>query len=253
MRAAHVMPLVPYTAFMIAKAALEYGARGEALFLGRLWPHDLTAGALRTVLAEQGLAAGDLGSALDGNARLDDQSLCRLLGLDGCVALDFNAAEGASLVHDLNRVPPPAETQQRFGVVFNFGTMEHIFHVPNFLENVYRMLRVGGVVLHSAPANNMVEHGFYQLSPTFFFDYYTANRFEILGCFLVTHDRAALGRRVSLQAFDTYAHAPDPLYGKLGDDLVDVVFLARKSAESVCDQVPIQFRYARDARARARR
>ena len=34
-------------------------------------------------------------------------------------------------------------------------------------------------MIHHAPSNNCVDHGFYNFSPTFFYDYYTTNQFKI--------------------------------------------------------------------------
>ena len=62
----------------------------------------------------------------------------------------------------------------------NIGTLEHVFHVPNFLLNDFQMLRIGGMAFHLCPMNNWGNHGFYQLMPTLLNDFYAANGFEIL-------------------------------------------------------------------------
>lgn len=238
------MPLVSYSAYWVARAALTHRAQGMAVFLGRLWPQSLTAGQLRRVFEQAKFPGAPMVNG-DDSRPIDDSELCRMLGFSSCEALDFDQSEGANYAHNLNDLPVPPGTEGRFGAVYNFGTMEHIFHVPNFLANVFHLLAPGGVVLHSAPSSNLVEHGFYQLSPTLFYDYYTANRFDILECTIVRHPQGKVGERAEFFPFNTFEHAPDPLYGKLNDGVYDVVFLARKTEKSTCDRIPTQFRYQR--------
>lgn len=52
-----------------------------------------------------------------------------------------------------------------FDCVFDGGTIEHVFDVPQAFANVSRMLRVGGVFLMVDAANNQLGHGMYQFSP----------------------------------------------------------------------------------------
>ena len=88
-------------------------------------------------------------------------------------ALDISDFEGADHIFDLNEDELPERLVSQFDAVFNGGTLEHVFHVPNALTSITRMLRPGGVVVHVLPCNGWVNHGFYQISPTLMFDYYT--------------------------------------------------------------------------------
>ena len=87
-----------------------------------------------------------------------------MLGLRSLRALDFSDYEGADLIHDLNR-PIPDSLRDRFDLIIDAGTTEHVFDVRQALTNYADMLRVGGRIFHSSPANNRLHHGFYQLSP----------------------------------------------------------------------------------------
>ena len=82
--------------------------------------------------------------------------------LDGC---DF---EGATYVCDLNH-PTPAHLSNRFSTVFDGGTMEHVFNIPQLLKNCMGMVRIGGHYLVLTVANNFMGHGFWQFSPDLFF------------------------------------------------------------------------------------
>lgn len=69
------------------------------------------------------------------------------LGFPGLQALDISDFEGADHIFDLNQDELPEHLTSRFDAVFNGGTLEHVFHVPNALTSITRMLRPGGVVV----------------------------------------------------------------------------------------------------------
>lgn len=102
------------------------------------------------------------------------------LGFSSLEALDVSDFEGADHIFDLNEDDLPAHLAGRFDAVLNGGTLEHVFHAPNALTSITRLLRPGGVVVHVLPCNGWVNHGFYQFSPTLMFDYYEAAGFEPL-------------------------------------------------------------------------
>jgi hypothetical protein len=111
------------------------------------------------------------------------RTLFSTLGVEGYSDLDLLPIDSAEVVHDLNE-PLPTALEGRFGTVLDAGTCEHVFDVRQALTNVARACRVGGQVLHLSPALNYLDHGFYALSPTLFFDFYRANGFEVTGCWV---------------------------------------------------------------------
>jgi hypothetical protein len=78
--------------------------------------------------------------------------------------MDNSPYEGANLIHDLNE-PIPEAFKEKYDLVLDGGTLEHIFNFPVALKNAMEMVRVGGNAIFLSPANNYVGHGFYQLSP----------------------------------------------------------------------------------------
>lgn len=92
----------------------------------------------------------------------------RHLGARAVESLDASTFEGATIPHDLNE-PLPADLADRFSVVIDGGTLEHVFDYPTALANAMRLARVGGHLLLITPANNQMGHGFYQFSPELFF------------------------------------------------------------------------------------
>jgi hypothetical protein len=107
------------------------------------------------------------------------ETLFKSIGAESVAALDASAFEGAEYIFDMNESVLSDELKERFDVLINHGTMEHVFHVPNFLANTFKMLKVNGRIIHIAPGSNFLDHGFYSFSPTFFVDYYSANNWRI--------------------------------------------------------------------------
>jgi hypothetical protein len=147
-------------------AARKQGAQfGDALMIGR---QDLNVypAKMREVLARAGLPQ-DLfapGAADTGFA----EPVFKALGARSISSLDASAFEGAEFVHDLNQ-PVGDALKQRFDLVFDGGTLEHVFNFPVALQNCMEMVREGGRFVTHTVANNWCGHGLYQFSPELFY------------------------------------------------------------------------------------
>ncbi len=86
------------------------------------------------------------------------------LGASSVDSVDFSDYQGANTIHDMND-PLPAALERKFHLLHDGGTMEHVFHVPNYLANCMKLLKVGGFYVGVVPADNWLGHGFYQFSP----------------------------------------------------------------------------------------
>ena len=113
----------------------------------------------------------------------------RMLGIKDYCDLDGSAAEGPQLVHDLNQ-PVPREWHNRFGSILDPGTLEHIIDVRAALANIVAMLRVGGTIMHISPLSGWINHGFIQVSPCLYFDFYQENGFRVRDAAIVRLLRA---------------------------------------------------------------
>jgi len=102
------------------------------------------------------------------------------LGFERVITIDASAWEGCDQICDLNRVLP-ANLIECADLVVDPGTLEHVFNIRQALDNVARMLKVGGVAFHHNPLN-WGNHGFYNLSPAFFHDAYEASGFDSVTC-----------------------------------------------------------------------
>ena len=91
----------------------------------------------------------------------------------GCelVIADVKEIRGGELVLDLNFA---VEHEVKYDLVYDGGTIEHCFNIGQAMQNMTYLTKVGGYILHVNPLN-MINHGFYNLSPTFYYDYYIQN------------------------------------------------------------------------------
>ncbi len=97
------------------------------------------------------------------------------MGAKEFLVLDVSKDEGADIVHDMNS-ELPSHCVGRYDIVLDCGTQEHVFDNNIFLRNVFRMLSVNGYYYFNVPASGMLEHGFRQYSPTFFYDLCQKNK-----------------------------------------------------------------------------
>jgi SAM-dependent methyltransferase len=97
-----------------------------------------------------------------------DEFLREFLGASTVTILDASSYEGADRIHDLN-IPIPDDLKGQFDAVIESGSLEHIFNFPVAIANLASMLKVGGTLFISTPANNLMGHGFYQFSPELMF------------------------------------------------------------------------------------
>jgi len=142
------------------------------------------------------------------SSRVFADDFFKLLGADEVVSFDYSDFEGATVCHDMN-LPIPEVYQNAFDVVFDGGTLEHIFNFPQAIKNCMLMLRESGLFIAATPANNFMGHGFYQFSPELFFRLFSmANGFRVErmmvfdwpegGSWYEVGDPERLGKRVEL-------------------------------------------------------
>ncbi|HVR29245.1 MAG TPA: hypothetical protein VMS86_06880 [Thermoanaerobaculia bacterium] len=180
---------------------------------------------------------------------LDDRTFFARLGFDQVRASDISPWEGADHLFDLNQ-SIPAELAGRFDVVFETGTIVQIFHLPNVLANLHRLLKPGGRIIHCAvPSNNHMDLGFYMLSPTFFSDYYAANGYRIEAHYLCEYFAYWHQGRLHSDRWRVYEYHPGCLdalsYGRYGGPQAAIFLVATRTAESTCGAIPQLGQYRR--------
>lgn len=92
------------------------------------------------------------------------------------IDLDQNAADALRL--DLNEAQRGPHDAQ-FELTINHGTAEHIFNIANVFRLMHNATKPGGLMIHEAPFTGWLDHGFYCLQPTLFFDLAAANGYRV--------------------------------------------------------------------------
>lgn len=185
---------------------------------------------------------------MPGVKTIDDRTLFKSLGFDAVQSTDASDYEQADFVHDFNQ-PIPAEMHNRFDLVYDGGSLEHIFHVPNALSNFHALLKVGGRIIHNVPTHNFVDHGFYCFSPTLFQDYYEANKFadirgHVLGIKLpFKHNEMPTIFPYQPGMLEPYSVGGITKEKFHGCEALSTTFSATKTAESLGNVIPTQRRY----------
>jgi len=109
-------------------------------------------------------------------------ALKRFFGSSIVDSIDNSSFEAASHIFDLNEVQ---NFDRQYDTVLDIGTTEHAFNILNAFKNMQRLCKIGGQVIHVAPANNFCGHGFWQFSPELFFHLYSVeNGFSDVEVFL---------------------------------------------------------------------
>jgi hypothetical protein len=141
-------------------------------------------------------------------------SFLEALGARELQFMDSNPYEGADVIHDLNN-PVPDSLKEKYDLVLDGGTLEHVFNFPIALKSVMEMVSVGGHAIFLAPTNNYPGHGFYQLSPELYYQALSEeNGYRVEQMLAIEDDLATswiLGRApVALEAQRGAYEIPDP-------------------------------------------
>jgi hypothetical protein len=90
---------------------------------------------------------------------------------------DFQPYEGSEVIHDFN-YPIEQKYHSKFDIVLDFGSIEHIFNIAQAIANLALITKKDGLIFNENPLL-MLNHGFYSLNPVFYYDFFTANEFEV--------------------------------------------------------------------------
>lgn len=175
---------------------------------------------------------------------LDDIRFFNLLGFTSIDSLDIDAFEGASIIHDMN-VPVSTElmTLGKFDLVFDGGTMEHVFHTPNFLANCCNLVKNNGRIIHAVPID-LFNHGFHNFSSTLLEDFYSANNFSINYVLVIRKSYFNSSQWSSCIVADRDSQFIRSLHGGIFDGANHLLFVVvTKSIDSTSDKIPMQGYY----------
>jgi hypothetical protein len=131
--------------------------------IGRQWLL-LSPSELNAVMRAAGVTS-DIGPLL---AEQFSEPFFVMMGAQEVESIDYSKYEGATHIHDMN-VPIPPNLAGRYSLVFDGGSLEHVFNAAQAFKNCMEMVRVGGHFVQVSPCNNFLGHGFWQFSPELMF------------------------------------------------------------------------------------
>jgi hypothetical protein len=165
-----------------------------------------------------------------------------MLGINNYMDLDKFDSDNPGLLHDLND-PIPDEYENKFGMIFDGGTIEHVFDIRQVLDNIVRMLKINGCVVHLC--SYRMDHGFFALSPTLLYDFYAANGFSDLRCFLMEVDFSDITRTFNRRhRYVEYHYGMDLDWLLKRKEEILIFFSARKIQVNKKLTIPTQGTYA---------
>ncbi|MDG1729359.1 MAG: hypothetical protein P8K68_00900 [Algibacter sp.] len=111
------------------------------------------------------------------------------IGAKNVHSIDASNYEDATIIHDLNE-PLSNEYKNKYSLVLDSGTLEHVFNFPQAIKNCMELTQVGGHFMGIYPCNNFFGHGFYQFSSELFYRVFCeTNGFEIMDVVLFVDDK----------------------------------------------------------------
>lgn len=149
-------------------------------------------------------------------------------------AVDMHGTEHA-LRLDLNG---PISLSRQFHVVLNNGTAEHIFNIGQLLRTIHEVTLPGGLMIHESPFTGWIDHGFYSLQPTLFYDMAAANGYVILGMLIQDISGYAVTQLPSRESVYHLAQSE-----KIAANTMLLTVLVKGEVESPF-QIPMQGYYA---------
>jgi SAM-dependent methyltransferase len=159
-------------------------------------------------------------------------------------AIDGDPAAPRSHKLDLNQ---PIDLGRQFETVVNHGTAEHVFDIAQVFRTMHEHCKPGGLMLHESPFTGWLDHGFYCLQPTLFWDVAASNGYQVVLMAVEVLATKSIVQVQSREQLHAMARA-----GNLPNNAMLFVVL-RKGAEEAEFRVPMQGVYSADASEETRK
>ena len=97
------------------------------------------------------------------------ENILKAVGCSSVSSLDYSDFEGADHIWNLN-IPIIGSEQEsnlinKYNLILDYGTTEHVFSPTCSITNSVSMLKVGGRLNLMLPVCGQLDHGMYQFSP----------------------------------------------------------------------------------------
>lgn len=230
--------------------------KGNVLTLGQQSVH-ATLDEVKLIFKKQGVPLKDLPTGFDAKNKIPDwngtlydsytncQAVLGLLGVKKTSATDVSGYENPDIIMDLN-LPVDEKYHNAFDTILDVGTLEHIFNISQALKNIKLMVKPGGTIILGTWTSGAINHGFWQICPTLFYDYFSSCGFEDFSCFMLVGSSLNYEKRAKIYQCKTPAMTQDLIFNsKTG---VETMFFARKkiippSQDKTTKENPIQSYY----------
>ena len=169
------------------------------------------------------------------------KTLLKLLGVKKTITCDVSNYEDPDLIIDLNR-KVKKNFHENFDLILDFGTLEHVFDVPQALENYVKMTKLNGHIAIAVPCSNMIDHSFYMFSPTLFYDYFLINGFKIIKSYLRVSSPYIYNQKSIFYEY-LYQDTEIPILPQM---CTEVIIIAKKVNNINKISKPTQFVYQKD-------
>jgi hypothetical protein len=169
------------------------------------------------------------------------EGVFRSLGASSLESLDYHGTPQATIQCNLN-YPLDRKYYEHYDTILDGGTIEHIFNVEACLQNMVKLLKICGNIIHINPCQGYFNHGYYLFQPTFYFDYYLSNGFSECECYLLEFtDRNRYAYPGNYQSIKFIKNQDECKFITKNDTLI--IFKARKNTDLMNSVFPIQSMY----------
>ena len=117
------------------------------------------------------------------NSRINSEYLFKLLGSKQVDHLDIQKEDDIEIQCNLNE-DIDKNLKNKYDNIIDMGSMEHISNLSKLLENYIKILKINGYLIIETQSSNMIDHGYYSISPMFFFDFFELNGFKVENLYL---------------------------------------------------------------------
>lgn len=102
------------------------------------------------------------------------------LGCASVESVDVSDFEGATYIADLGL---PVTIPKQFDLIWDPGTIEHVFDIAQCLRNVSALLKPGGYFVTQQNLN-LIGHGFYSIAPEALYKWAKCSGYDSIRCFV---------------------------------------------------------------------
>jgi len=168
------------------------------------------------------------------------ENLFKDLGFENIDSIDNSNYEDATIIHNLNFKIP--DNFKKYDYIFDGGTSEHIFNIPQLCENIINLLNIGGIYVLQIPNNNLSGHGMYQFSPEFYLSVFNKKYgMEIREIYLALKD-TKVNKWINVNSYNGYRNLTK--FNSLNEvNILAIIEKVSDNRENLIENPPNQFNY----------